>query len=139
MFAVLAFDFLHYNIDDFLCHYNDTKRIDIILSYKIFHNLISDSWDVLKFAVIAEDLPETPEAARHSLVSTDQLTQIAELVEDKWERLAAKFTMLDEDELNYFKEKDTPLQQATNMLTVWKVRWLPCYNVDLKFTPQTHQ
>ena len=57
-----------------------------------------------------------------SLVSNDQLNSIAEHVQEGWERLAAKFTVLDQDDLNYFKEKETPTLQATNMLTVWKVR-----------------
>ena len=64
---------------------------------------------------------ETSQMLLHSLVSNDHLNLIADKVQDKWEKLAAKFTELDQDDLNYFKEKETPLQQATNMLTVWKV------------------
>lgn len=56
-----------------------------------------------------------------SSVSGDHINSIAELVKDKWEVLASKFSDLDPDDLQYFKEKETPILQATNMLTVWKV------------------
>ena len=75
--------------------------------------------------LVADELPETNsiQSQLQSLVSNDQLNAIAEQVQDGWQRLAAKFTVLDEDDLNYFKEKETPTLQATNMLTVWKVRF----------------
>lgn len=74
------------------------------------------------FATVADDAMEIdPQTLLKSFVSSDQLTSIAELVKDKWENLAAKFSTLDPDEINYFKAKETPLLQATNMLTVWKV------------------
>ncbi|XP_067943568.1 THO complex subunit 1-like isoform X2 [Watersipora subatra] len=67
---------------------------------------------------VIEDLPEA--LLTRSLVSNDQLAAIADQIQNQWEKLASKFTALDEDDLSYFKEKDTPLQQASNMLTVWK-------------------
>ena len=66
-----------------------------------------------------------------SSVSADHLNSIAELVKDKWELLASKFADLDPDDLQYFKEKETPLLQATNMLTVWKVWMLYNWNHSL--------
>lgn len=57
-----------------------------------------------------------------SLVSNDHLTSIADLVQHQWQRLADKLPVLHDEDLNYFKDKETSLLQATNMLTVWKVR-----------------
>jgi len=64
---------------------------------------------------------ETTQTLLCSLVSNDHINSIAEHVADKWEKLATEFTELDQDDLNYFKDKETPLLQASNMLTVWKV------------------
>ena len=72
--------------------------------------------------LVIEDLPEA--LLTRSLVSNDQLAAIADQIQNQWEKLASKFTALDEDDLSYFKEKDTPLQQASNMLTVWKVSFV---------------
>lgn len=74
-----------------------------------------------------DELPEVEPPAStdnsSSLVSAEQLTLLAEKLEDKWESFALNQLGIETEEVDYIKmDKDTPLLRANHMLTLWKVR-----------------
>lgn len=72
-----------------------------------------------------EDVTEvdTPmKADTSSLVTTDQLTQLADKMADHWESFALSHLGIEPDDVEYIKtDKDTPLLRAKHSLTLWKV------------------